>query len=81
VLSERFGEHILISLMSQYTPQAKALAMADLNRPLTEDEIEDALDYLDTCDFLGGYVQTSESVGEGFIPPFEALEGVPGAKH
>ena len=76
-LSQRYGSHILISLMSQYIPQAAACDIPDLSRPLTADEVQDAMDYLSYCDFADGYVQTGEAASDAYIPPFETLEGVP----
>ena len=68
-LREAFGDRILISVMSQYTPMP---GMAPpLDRPISEDEYELVLDYADALGITDGFRQDPGAVGEGFIPEFE----------
>lgn len=65
----------LFSLMGQYTPPAQALAFENLNRTLTREEYEKAVDYLYLCGIEDGFVQELSSAQACFTPPFD-LTGV-----
>ena len=68
-LREAFGDRVLVSVMSQYTPMP---GMAPpLDRPVSEDEYELVLDYADALGINAGFRQDPTAVGEGFIPEFE----------
>lgn len=69
-LAEHHAEHVLVSLMRQYTPTAAiAQTYPELNRVITDSEYAAALALLQ--DFgLTGFSQEAGSVGEGFIPAF-----------
>lgn len=72
----RFGEEILFSLMSQYTPFYKAKDDPRLNRRITTFEYNKALDaVLDIG--LKGYMQEKSSAKEEYTPDFD-LSGVLG---
>ncbi len=70
LLRERFGDSLLISIMSQYTPMP-SLPFDELKRPVSEDEYELVLDYADHLGIRLGYRQEGGAVGESFIPSFE----------
>ena len=65
----------LFSLMGQYTPPETPLAFENLNRRLTEEEYEKAVDYLYLCGIEDGFVQELTSAESQFTPPFD-LTGV-----
>lgn len=67
--------NVLFSLMSQYTPPKTALPYPELNRRLTEDEYNEAVDYLYLCGIENGFVQELSSAKEEYTPDFD-LTGV-----
>ena len=66
---------ILFSLMSQYTPPKKILKETSLNRRLTQEEYDQAVDYLYLCGFENGFIQELSSAKEEYTPDFD-LSGV-----
>lgn len=73
-VGERFGQDILFSLMSQYTPCHKAREIPRLNRRITTFEYQKALDAVYSAG-LDGYMQQRSSAKEEYTPPFNG-EGV-----
>ena len=67
---------VLYSVMSQYTPYARAASMPPLDRRLTAREYARVTDFLSDNDMLDGYIQELSSSGEDAIPDFAALDGV-----
>lgn len=74
-VSEHFSEGVLFSLMSQYTPPKKELKYPSLNRRLTEEEYEKAVDYMYLCGIENGFLQELSSANEEYTPDFD-LTGV-----
>ena len=68
-LRRAFGDDVLISVMSQYTPMPGMTP--PLDRPVSEDEYELVLDYADHLGITAGFRQEGGAVGESFIPDFE----------
>ena len=66
---------VLFSLMSQYTPPKKTLPWSELNRRLTQEEYDAALDALEQSGITDGFYQELSSAKEEYIPPFD-LTGV-----
>lgn len=80
ILWERFGNDIDLSIMSQYTPPIGAswpADLADLSRPVLEEEYELVLGYADDLGFENLWWQQGDAVGESFVPEFDGT-GVPG---
>ncbi len=73
-LGERFGQDILFSLMSQYTPFHKAKEHPRLNRRITTFEYNKALDAVLEAG-LQGFMQERSSAKEEYTPSFD-LSGV-----
>ncbi len=76
-LGEQFGDKILFSLMSQYTPMGKVLSDPDLsryNRRITTFEYRKALDAVNEAG-LDGYMQEKSSAKEEYTPDFN-FEGL-----
>ncbi len=63
------------SIMSQYTPFAKALEMPIINRKITNREYEKVLNYITEFDCDKVFMQEKSSADEEYIPPFD-LSGV-----
>ncbi len=74
-VTENFGEDVLFSLMSQYTPPKKELPYPSLNRRLTEEEYEKAVDYMYLSGIENGFLQELSSAKEEYTPDFD-LSGV-----
>ncbi len=70
MLKKAFGDRLLVSIMSQYTPMPN-LPFEELSRPVTSDEYELVLDYADHLGITSGFRQEGGAVGESFIPDFE----------
>lgn len=63
------------SIMSQYTPLAKAENFSKINRKITKREYEKVLSYIINSNFNNVFMQELNSSGKEFIPDFN-LEGV-----
>lgn len=67
-----YGDDILISIMSQYTPLSTPPDKhPELRRKLTRYEYEKVLDYADRIGIVNGYQQYGGSASESFIPDFD----------
>lgn len=73
-VGERFGQDVLFSLMSQYTPFWKAREIKSLNRRLTTFEYRKALDAVYDAG-LEGFMQERSSAKEEYTPDFD-LTGI-----
>ncbi len=70
-VTENFGDGVLFSLMSQYTPPKKELPYKSLNRRLTEEEYEKAVDYMYLSGIENGFLQELSSAKEEYTPDFD----------
>ena len=61
---------ILFSLMSQYVPMGKAKEIPDLDRPITEEEYDAVLSYMNLWG-IEGYMQEFSSANEEYIPDWD----------
>ena len=57
--------------MAQYTPCGDLERFDELNRTLTQDEWDDALEALEASDITDGFVQELSAAGEEEIPAFD----------
>ena len=73
--AEDFNGKAMFSLMSQYTPPKKRLKIESLNRRLTEEEYEKAVDYMYLSGIEDGFLQELSSAKEEYTPEFN-LYGV-----
>ena len=64
---------VLVSLMSQYTPQNES--EGTLSRPVSAKEYEKALDWLEEFGLEDGFTQEPDSASSGYTPVFD-LQGV-----
>ena len=75
-IKENLPEGTVVSLMSQYTPCAKAAEHPPLDRRISKYEYEIALDAMIDLGFDNGYVQSRRSAPKDFIPDFQSHEGL-----
>ncbi len=73
-VGEKFGNDVLFSLMSQYTPFHKAKDIKQLNRRITTFEYQKALDAV-IASGLEGFMQQRSSAKEEYTPDFD-LTGI-----
>ncbi len=69
-IERNFGKKALVSLMAQYVPAGKAAEFPEINRTITQEELERVSGELERLG-LNGYVQELSSADSGFIPDFE----------
>ncbi|MCR4909067.1 MAG: radical SAM protein [Lachnospiraceae bacterium] len=74
-LHERYGDKILLSLMSQYTPNGCLKACPEIDRPVSENEYRSLVRYAENTGITRGYIQDKTSADEAYIPDFD-LSGV-----
>ena len=67
-LHREYGDSIVISIMSQYTPQPNA--PIGLDRRITVEEYAAVVDYAKSIGIKNAYIQDGESASESFIPEF-----------
>ncbi|MGI6591580.1 MAG: radical SAM protein [Eggerthellaceae bacterium] len=70
-LWERYGNRVLYSLMSQYTPIRTFDSMPELNKPTDKEAYEALLNYADELGLDDYYWQEGDAAKESFIPPFD----------
>ena len=74
-LYETYGDSILLSIMSQYTPMPQMKGNPLLGRKVTKREYDKVVDYALELGVERGYIQEGEAALESFIPEFDG-EGV-----
>ena len=70
-LYDTYGDTIAISILNQYTPLPHVEAYPELNRPVTEEEYDEVVEYALELGIGHGFLQDGQAVGESFIPEFE----------
>ncbi len=71
----KYGDKVIISLMSQYTPNGKLENYPEINRRVRKKEYESLVDFVLELGAENVYIQEGSSADESFIPPFN-LDGV-----
>ena len=74
-LWERYGNRVLYSFMSQYTPVREFARFPELNRPTSTEEYEALLDFADDLGMEDYFWQEGNAALESFIPAWNG-EGV-----
>ncbi len=69
-LCNKYGNSVLISLMSQYTPMRSDFKYNELNRKLTKREYEKILQYASNLQLENVYIQEMDSASTKYIPNF-----------
>lgn len=72
-LHSAYGDDIVISLMSQYTPMAGMTG--SLARRVTAEEYESVVSFARSLGIVNAYIQDGEAASDSFIPAFDG-EGV-----
>lgn len=67
---ETYQDNVYISIMNQYTPYGDLENFPELQRPLTEEEYEEVVDYAIELGVENGFIQEGETDSESFIPEF-----------
>lgn len=67
-LHREYGDSIVLSIMSQYTPMPNM--KGELSRRLKADEYKKVIDYAESIGVKNAYVQDGDSASESFIPEF-----------
>lgn len=76
-LWHRYGDKVLYSLMSQYTPMGDFPDMPELSHRIHKAEYEALLDYLDDMGLEDYFWQDGDAAKESFIPPFDETGVLP----
>ncbi len=76
-LWRRYGDSVLYSFMSQYTPPAKRLRFSELNRTVDSDEYEKLLDFADSIGMEDYFWQEGDAARESFIPAWDGKGVIP----
>ncbi len=69
-VSSEFGDKVFFSLMSQFTPNEHC-TVPSLQKRVTEDEYNRAVDYIYLCGMQNVYVQDFSSAEKEYTPPFD----------
>lgn len=75
ILSENFGDSILVSLMGQYIPWGRAKEYPKLSRKVTKREYDKVADCMFSLD-LDGYMQELSSADDSYIPKWDLADEV-----
>ncbi len=70
-LYETYGDEIMISIMSQYTPVPRVSGHPLLGRKVTKREYAKVVDYALEIGVECGFIQEGEAAQESFIPEFD----------
>lgn len=73
-VSSQFGDNVIFSLMSQFTP-THGCTIPELSRTISEEEYNRAVDYMYLCGMENAYIQDFSSAKKEYTPPFD-LSGV-----
>ncbi len=67
---ETYRDNLFISIMNQYTPYGELENFPELQRPITEQEYEEVIDYAIEIGVENGFIQEGGTSSESFIPEF-----------
>lgn len=73
-VSSEFGDKVVFSLMSQFTPNENC-KVEQLRQFVSEEEYNKAVDYMYLCGIENAYVQDFSSAKKEYTPPFD-LRGI-----
>ena len=73
----RYGNRVLYSFMSQYTPMREFPRFPELNRPTSAEEYEALLDYADELGLEDYFWQEGDAALESFIPLWDGTGVLP----
>jgi putative pyruvate formate lyase activating enzyme len=70
-LHERYGNHVYISIMNQYTPLPHVENYPEINRKVTDREYNKVLNYAIDIGIINGFFQDGKTQECSFIPEFD----------
>ena len=68
---DNYGENVILSIMSQYTPFGNCEKHPELCKKLTAEEYDEVIDFCLEKGIENAYVQEGEAASESFIPAFD----------
>lgn len=71
-----YGDHVILSLMSQYTPVGDC-GFPELAAPVTAEEYARVIDFARACGVTNAFIQEEGCVSESFIPAFDTTGVLP----
>ncbi len=72
---------ILFSLMRQYVPCGRAAEFPEINRPLSDEEYEEAESYMESLGIEDGYIQQKGAADSAYTPAFDGTGVLAPASH
>jgi putative pyruvate formate lyase activating enzyme len=69
-IANNIDKNVYVSLMGQYIPQDSAMRYPELNRKVTREEYDKAIDYFFEVGLENGFMQELDSASEEYIPEF-----------
>ena len=69
-LYNKYGDNVIISIMSQYTPINDCSKYPNLERTLTNKEYDEVVDFACSLGIVNAFVQDGTSQSDSFIPDF-----------
>lgn len=69
-IKENIGKNAYVSIMAQYFPTYNANKIEDINRKITEEELEEIKDYIQQLKLENGYIQELEEDEKKYVPDF-----------
>lgn len=70
-LYQKYGNHVFMSLMSQYTPFGELEHCPELNTKIDMEEYNKILDFASKLGVENAFIQEGEAADESFIPVFD----------
>lgn len=74
-LYDTYHDNIYLSIMNQYTPNHHLENYKEINRPLSNEEYDEVINYAIDLGIENAFIQEGDTCSESFIPEFN-LEGV-----
>lgn len=74
-ISLNLPKGVYVSLMSQYMPYYRTEDYPEINRPLTQNEYDEAVDYFFEVGLENGFIQGEGANSDEFVPEFD-FEGI-----
>ena len=69
-ISNKLPNEIYVSIMAQYFPSYKAMDIDDINRKITNNELDEIKKYMQRLGIVNGYIQDIEENEEQYVPKF-----------
>lgn len=73
-IKENLSNKVYISVMAQYFPTYKAYEYPEINRKITEEELDLVWDYASSLGFENGFIQELGEHEEEYVPDFDLSE-------